>query len=130
MTSSICPRVLSCRFTLKSAIFAVSLCCMIMAFVIYCDRLTGFDRAKHRYFTRLAYPCTRSEIERRYGPPIRCGSECLLPQREGYEDEFAAAQKFNTNAGEFCLWQNGMNIYYCVGFDSAGKFVGLVQGGS
>lgn len=51
-----------------------------------------------------------------------------LPQKHGFEEQFEAASR--SSAVEYLLWINGMNWYYCIGFDAEGKVVVKGEGHS
>lgn len=79
----------------------------------------GFDRQEQRGYERIATRTTKDEVIQILGEPIETQGTFCLPQRLGFEDLFEAAER--SNAVEYLLWINGMNWYYCIGFDSSGR---------
>lgn len=85
-----------------------------------------FDRGLHRQVQRLEDGTPKTEIIALLGEPIKTNAECCLPQQNGFEDEFASAAK--STAVKYFLWRNGVNWYYCIGFDEDDKLVVVLEG--
>lgn len=91
------------------------------------DALIHFDRAAQREFDTLPMGITIDDASSRLGSdPIRDAPECCLPQRQAFESEFERAE--NSDAVHFYLYKNGINWYYCLGFDADGRLVVTGQG--
>ncbi|MCX6854424.1 MAG: hypothetical protein NTV80_05910 [Verrucomicrobia bacterium] len=71
--------------------------------------------SKRSVFDALGEPRTKSDVFN-------------LPQRHGFEHLFDVAEK--SSAVEYYQWINGMNWYYCIGFDASGAVVIKGQGHS
>lgn len=89
----------------------------------------GFDRKQHRAFRSLRIGMERSEaFKRMVHIPIWTNHQFTLGQYEGNEKEYA---KTNGIVAEvFYTWVNGVDWYYCVGFDRYGRLVVKGQGGT
>lgn len=81
----------------------------------------GFDRGMHANYEKIAKGETKSSVVDALGEPRARTDEFNLPQRQGFEDQFKAAE--GSSAVEYYQWINGMNWYYCIGFDSFGAVV-------
>jgi len=93
------------------------------------DVMMRFDRSAQRAFESLPMGITIDEASEHLGAkPIRDASQCCLPQRRAFEGEFERAEK--SDAVHFYLFQNGVNWYYCLGFDADGRLVVTGQGAS
>lgn len=88
----------------------------------------GFDRSLQNTYEDLPRGLMRAEAIRLLGKPIKSSDTFCLPQSHGFEDLFEAADK--SGSKEYILWLNGMNWYYCLGFDAAGKMVIKAEGHS
>jgi hypothetical protein len=88
--------------------------------------LMQFDRGLHSQFQNLENGVSKSEILSLLGEPIKSDDDCCLPQQIGFEDEFARANK--SKAVEYFLWRNGINWYYCIGFDENDELVVKLEG--
>lgn len=107
--------------------FAVILGSCVLAYPYARDGLMHFDRATQRAFDILPMGITLEDASARLGTdPIRDAPECCLPQRHAFEIEFERAE--NSDAVHFYLYQNGINWYYCLGFDADGRLVVTGQG--
>jgi len=107
--------------------FAVILGSYVFAYPYARDALMQFDRTAQRTFDSLPMGISLDDASARLGSdPIRDAPECCLPQRHAFETEFERAE--NSNAVHFCLYRNGINWYYCLGFDSDGRLVVTGQG--
>ncbi len=115
------------RFGIKSLLVAIILVAIPLALLPRgCDMLMGFDRSVHTQVHDLKAGAKKSSIVTLLGEPLKTDSVCCLPQRRGFEDEFSRAEK--SNAVEFYLWRNGMNWYYCIGFDENDELVVKIEG--
>ena len=83
--------------------------------------LAGFDRGMHARYETIAEGQNKKQVVDSLGDPIAKSAEFNLPQRHGFEQLFEAAEK--SSAVEYYQWINGINWYYCIGFDPAGKVV-------
>jgi hypothetical protein len=88
----------------------------------------GFNRSLHRAYEELPVGLLRAEAIRIFGKPIKSSDSFCLPQSHGFEALFEAAEK--SGSKEYLLWINGMNWYYCLGFDAAGRMVIKAEGHS
>lgn len=87
-----------------------------------------FDRGVHNWVMRLEVGTHESEVLEFLGEPYKSDSQCCLPQYHGFEEEFDRANK--SGATRFHTWINGMNHFYCIGFDDDGRMIIIVQGHS
>lgn len=107
--------------------FAVILGSCVFVYPYAHDALMQFDGAAQRAFDTLPAGITLDDASARLGSdPIRDAPECCLPQRHAFESEFERAE--NSDAVRFYLYRNGINWYYCLGFDSDGRLVVTGQG--
>lgn len=83
--------------------------------------IAGFDRGMHANYEKIASGETKKSVVDALGEPRAKTDEFNLPQRHGFEHHFDAAER--SSAVEFYQWVNGMNWYYCIGFDSSGTVV-------
>lgn len=91
------------------------------------DALMRFERPTQRAFDSLPMGITLPDATSRLGlDPIRDAPECCLPQRQAFESEFKRAEE--SDAVHFYLYRNGINWYYCLGFDEDGRLVVTGQG--
>jgi|GEM_PF-1792478 len=91
------------------------------------DALMRFDRSTQLAFDTLPMGIKLDEAKKRLGSDsIREADLCCLPQRLGFEPEFERAVK--SPASRFYLFRNGVNWYYCLGFDADGHLVVTGQG--
>jgi hypothetical protein len=88
----------------------------------------GFDRKMQRHYEAIAMGSSERSAIEALGEPQSKGVTFALPQRQGFEHYFDAAQR--STAVEYLLWINGMNWYYCIGFDGSGKAVVKGEGHS
>ena len=112
--------------TMLAVLFVIAL--LLAVLPRGCDLVTHFDRGLHRRVQWLEVGTPRSEIFALLGEPLKTDVECCLPQKSGFENEFARAAK--SRAGTYFLWSNGVNWYYCIGFDEDDKMVVLLEGSS
>ena len=77
---------------------------------------------------RLEKGTDKSEFFAILGEPYNSDVTCCLPQYSGFEDEFLLAN--SSGAAEFFTWINGMNHFYCIGFDEDGRMIVIVEGAS
>ena len=109
--------------------FALILGMCVFAYPHARDALMQFDRAAQRAFDSLPMGITLDDAAARLGSDsIRDAPECCLPQRHAFESEFERAEA--STAVHFYLYQNGVNWYYCLGFDADGLLVVTGQGSS
>lgn len=80
--------------------------------------LAGFNRATDAKYQTIRIGAPKAEVLAVLGQPIRTEPVFCLPQRHGFEKLFAAADR--SASTEYYLWINGMNWYYCIGFDRNG----------
>lgn len=107
--------------------FAVILVSCVFVYPYARDALMQFDRVAQRSFDTLPMGITLDEASARLGSdPIRDSPECCLPQRHAFESEFERAA--NSGAVHFYLYRNGVNWYFCLGFDADGRLVVTGQG--
>ncbi len=107
--------------------FATILGSCVVAFPYARDALMQFARDAQYSFDTLPLGITLDEATARLrSAPIGDASESCLPQRQGFESDFARAE--NSDAVHFYLFRNGTNWYYCLGFDSDGKLVFTGEG--
>jgi hypothetical protein len=83
--------------------------------------IAGFDRGMHANYEKIANGETKTSVVEALGEPRAMTDEFNLPQRHGFEHHFNAAER--SSAVEYYQWINGMNWYYCIGFDSSGAVV-------
>ena len=83
--------------------------------------LAGFDRGMHARYEGIPEGVGKSLVFAALGEPSAKSDEFKLPQRQGFEHLFDAAEK--TSAVEYYQWINGTNWFYCIGFDSNGIVV-------
>lgn len=90
--------------------------------------LIGFDSEIQNSYGAVKIGDSLTQVTQRLGVPGKKGTTFLLPQREGFEEEFRRAAE--SNAEIYYLWTNGGNWYYCIGFDSEEKVVIKSEGHS
>jgi hypothetical protein len=90
--------------------------------------LFGFSLSRQIRFNSLEIRDTEESVMEKLGMPIQRGTRFLLPQEKGFEKEFERAK--NSKARFYYLWLNGINWYYCVGFDEAGRLAVKSEGHS
>src|SRR5690606_35370611 len=78
----------------------------------------GFDRSMDREYNRIVIGADIESVVDRLGTPKSEDTKFLLPQRKGFEDAFARADE--SNAVIYYWWMNGLNWFYCLGFDDEG----------
>ncbi len=98
-----------------------------------CDRWsqhsTGFNRNQDRQFKALRTGITDSEVFARMGAaPLWTNSEFTLGQYHGNENEYAKTN--GVDARVFYTWVNGLDWFYCAGFDPRGRLVVKGEGGT
>jgi hypothetical protein len=81
----------------------------------------GFDRDMYARYEKISEGDYKRPVFDALGEPRARSDGFNLPQRHGFEHLFDAAAK--SPAVEYGLWINGMNWYYCIGFDSNGIVV-------
>lgn len=91
------------------------------------SRLAGFDRDMQHQYEQLKPGESRDNVIAVFGSPLRSKATFCLPSgHRGYEDSQARAM--SSNAVTYDLWINGINWYYCVGFDEAGLLAFKAEG--
>ena len=90
--------------------------------------LAGFDRGMQRDYEGISIGSSKGSAIEALGEPYSKSDTFNLPQRKGFEDYFDAAER--STAVEYLLWINGMNWYYCIGFDASGNAVVKGEGHS
>ena len=88
----------------------------------------GFDRSMQRHYESVSIGSNRRTAIEALGEPQSKSEKFSLPQRQGFEKYFDAAER--SAAVEYLLWINGMNWYYCIGFDASGAAVVKGEGNS
>lgn len=83
--------------------------------------ITGFDRGMHANYEKVSTGDSKKSVVDALGEPRTKTEDFNLPQKRGFEHHFDAAER--SSAVEYYQWINGMNWYYCVGFDSSGAVV-------
>ena len=117
------------QFKTRSLFLAIGLVALLIALVPRCrDGLMNFDRGLHNALMRMEIGTHKTRIFEMLGEPYKSDVKCCLPQYLGFEDEFARANA--SGAVEFFTWINGMNHFYCIGFDEDGGMVIMVEGSS
>lgn len=113
----------------KSLIVAFAVVVFLIAVLPYGkDLLFGFDRKLHSRFVELRPGVSATDVLKVLGDPIRIENECCLPQRHGFDAEFRRAEE--SDAVQYMLWRNGINWYYCIGFDKSESLVVKLEGHS
>ena len=104
------------------------LACLVLAGITVTEVLLGprgfiggFDRGMHANYEKISKGESKKSVVDALGEPRAKTDEFNLPQRHGFEHLFDSAKK--SSAVEYYQWINGMNWYYCVGFDSSGEVV-------
>ena len=110
----------SLKYLLYGAL-TIAACGAILSFVLLGPRnpLMGFSFAMQRQFASVQTGDTELQVVQKLGVPSKKGATFLLPQRHGFESAFQKAEE--SNARMYYLWINGVNWFYCIGFDGAGK---------
>ena len=83
--------------------------------------IAGFDRGMDANYEKISKGDTKQSVVDALGEPRAKTDEFNLPQRHGFNHHFDCAER--SSAVEYYQWINGMNWYYCVGFDSFGAVV-------
>ena len=78
-------------------------------------------------FSGLVIGDSRTIAIDRLGPPMSSGSG-FARQLETYTEELANSQK--SGSVEYLVWRNGVNWYYCIGFDADGRIIFKAEGHS
>jgi len=60
----------------------------------------------------------KADVIAALGQPKRIEVKFCLPQQLGFERLFEDAER--SASIEYYLWRNGINWYYCIGFDRSG----------
>ena len=108
------------QYKTRSLFLAIAIVAFLIAMVPRCnDSLMNFDRGLHKAVMRLGKGTDKSTFFAILGEPYKSDVTCCLPQYSGFEKEFALANA--SGAVEFFAWINGMNHFYCIGFDEDGK---------
>lgn len=83
--------------------------------------MAGFDRGIQADYEKTSKGETKKSVVDALGEPRAKTDKFNLPQRHGFEHHFDSAER--SPAVEYYQWINGINWYYCVGFDSSGAVV-------
>jgi hypothetical protein len=92
------------------------------------SELAGFSRLQQHRFESLQLGAPKAVVLEGLGMPRNTWPTCNLPQRRGFEEAFRRAEA--SGATEYLLWVNGMNWFYCVGFDAQARVVFTGEGHS
>lgn len=87
-----------------------------------------FDLKMDRAYESVRMGTPKAEVLTVLGQAIRVEPTFCLPQRHGFEGQFEEADR--STSTEYYLWLNGVNWYYCIGFDRNGKVSMKGQGHS
>ena len=119
----------------RTVLFTVGLIVIVAGFLAAFEFLkgprsmfAGFDGRMHRQYEAITMGTSKSSAVHALGEPRSKDERFNLPQREGIEHYFDAAER--STAVEYLLWGNGMNWYYCIGFDAGGQVVVKREGSS
>jgi len=88
----------------------------------------NFDSGEQKTYNRIQIGTNKEDVIQLLGDPLSKSEIFSLPQRQGFEHFFEAAEQ--SSAVEYLLWINGMNWYYCIGFDDNGAVVVKGEGHS
>ena len=88
----------------------------------------GFDRRMQRSYESISIGTNKQATVRALGEPRVKSESFNLPQKHVFEHLFDAAER--SGAVEYYQWINGMNWYYCIGFNAAGEVVVKGEGHS
>ncbi len=92
------------------------------------SRFAGFDRGMQKAYATIRIGDDKSNLLAAFGQPHRVAPTFCLPQPQGFEQLYEEARR--SASVEYYLWINGMNWYYCIGFDSNGKVAMKGEGNS
>ncbi|CAN5908829.1 hypothetical protein BH11VER1_BH11VER1_09170 [soil metagenome] len=111
------------KFTICISLATVTLVGLVVMEVFRGPRsiLARFDRGMNARYEKISVGENKRSVFDALGEPRAKSDEFNLPQRHGFEDLFDAAGK--SSAVEYYQWINGMNWYYCIGFDPSGAVV-------
>ena len=90
--------------------------------------LAGFDRGMQARYEKIQAGESKQAVVAALGEPWVESDSFNLPQRQGFEDLFDTAEQ--SSAVKYYQWINGMNWYYCIGFNSSGEVVVKGEGHS
>ena len=91
------------------------------------SRLAGFSHEMQSKFDQVNPGDLRNDVVSSLGSPLRSQESFCLPSgHDGYEESLARAK--SSNAVAYDLWVNGINWYYCIGFDGAGLVAFKAEG--
>ncbi len=88
----------------------------------------GFDRRMQTRYEQIPLGWRKNDVLEKLGPPHTKSPIFCLPQKHGFERFFEAAEK--SDSMEYLLWVNGMNWFYCMGFNALGNVVVKGEGHS
>ena len=88
----------------------------------------GFNRRMQRSYESISIGTNKRATVGALGEPRVKSESFNLPQKHGFEPLFIAAER--SGAVEYYQWVNGMNWYYCIGFNAAGEVVVKGEGHS
>ena len=87
-----------------------------------------FDRGTQKSYELIEKGMSKDAVFETLGGPRIKSDSFSLPQKYGFEHFFHAAE--SSTAVEYFQWLNGMNWYYCIGFDAKGEVVVKGEGSS
>ena len=88
----------------------------------------GYDIGMQRHYVGISIGSSKRTSIEALGEPHSKSDTFNLPQRKGFQHYFDAAER--STAVEYLLWVNGMNWFYCIGFDASGSAVVKGEGHS
>jgi|694.fasta_scaffold59091_5 hypothetical protein len=88
--------------------------------------LTGYDKTMQLRYDQLALDILAKDVVTKLGQPCDTNITYCLPQY--FEPDIGKAS--NQSARVFYLWRNGINWYYCIGFDGEDRLIVKGQGHS
>ncbi len=89
--------------------------------------ILGFDKNMQSRYEQFPIGTQRKEVINTLGSPLWSKDEFCLPSgHRGYEDSLALAK--TSNAIKYDVWRNGVNWFYCIGFDEDGLLAVKAEG--
>ena len=120
---------------MKTKLLILLLACALAAFGTYRyilsgprSPLLGFDSNMQQAYDAIKIGDTFTEVRGRLGEPMKSGDHLLLPQQQGFEQEFRKSK--DSNSKIYYLWINGSNWYYSIGFEGSDRVAHKAQGNS
>ena len=77
-----------------------------------------FDHGMQTKYDAIRIGSQKTDVLAALGQPLRNEPRFCLPQQHGFETLFEEAER--SASTEYYLWINGINWYYCVGFERNG----------